>query len=491
MSAKEPIQSISPEEIRAVYRQGEEAVIELVTGLVERLIQLEQRLKSLEGTVKKNSSNSSKPPNSDGFGKKTKSLRTKSQRKTGGQPDHPGSTLEWNEQVDEVIAHQIEWCNDCGASLTQEPVKAVWVRQVHDLPPIKLTVTEHQTEVKTCPHCGVENEADFPPVVASVVQYGARLKSMMVYLMEGQLLPSARTCEILSDMVGVNVSEGTLFNTRRQCFEQLAPITSSLKSEIVTSDVVHFDETGMRVNGKLWWLHVACTDGLTYYFVHSKRGREAIDEMEILPNFEGKAIHDGWKSYQNYKCEHYLCNAHHLRELTFIWEQYQQPWALNMFILLGSIKSATDEARTTPKQLATEIIDGFETRYQQILAQGFLAHPPPEPPPPTKHRRNSGGRLKQSPARNLLDRLHTHQASVLGFMSDFDVPFDNNQAERDIRMVKLKQKISGTFRSESGAQMFCRIRGYISTLRKQGFNVLDAFISLFSGHPQSPIPQPE
>ena len=213
--------------------------------------------------------------------------------------------------------------------------------------------------------------------------------------------------------------------------------------------------------------------------------------MDILPNFEGQAIHDGWKSYQNYQCEHYLCNAHHLRELTFIWEQYQQPWALNMFILLGSIKSATDEAPTTPKQLATEIIDGFETRYQQILAQGFLAHPPPEPPPPTKPRRNSGGRLKQSPARNLLDRLHKHQASVLGFMSDFDVPFDRNQAERDIRMVKLKQKISGTFRSESGAQMFCRIRGYISTLRKQGFNVLAAFISLFSGHPQSPIPQPE
>ena len=197
----------------------------------------------------------------------------------------------------------------------------------------------------------------------------------------------------------------------------------------------------------------------------------------------------------DYQCEHYLCNAHHLRELTFLWEQYQQAWALNMFILLGSIKSAVDAARDTPKQLEPIVIDAFEARYQQILDQGFRANPPPLPPP-TNHRRKTGGRLKQSPARNLLDRLQTHQASVLGrqlfggsfprkralFMHDFDVPFDNNQAERDIRMVKLKQKISGTFRSESGARIFCRIRGYISTLRKQGLNVLAAFISLFSGN---------
>jgi transposase len=189
--------------------------------------------------------------------------------------------------------------------------------------------------------------------------------------------------------------------------------------------------------------------------------------MEILPYFEGKAIHDGWKSYQDYQCEHYICNAHHLRELTFIWEQYQQAWALQMFILLGSIKLAVDEAQATPKQLATEAaLEAFEARYQQLLDQGFRANPPPLPPPPTKHCRKSGGRFKQSPARNLLDRLQQHRTSVLGFMHDLDVPFDNNQAEPDIRMVKLKQKISGTFRSVSGAQMFCRIRGYISTLRK-------------------------
>jgi transposase len=489
LSNQNPILEISTDEILAVYARGGEAVVELVTGLVEHIAKQEARLTELEGIVKKNSKNSSKPPSGDGFGKKTKSLRTKSEKNTGGQTDHQGMTLEWSSQVDKIVSHQVNHCHCCGADLVPEPVARVRTRQVYDIPPIELLVTEHQAEVKTCPHCRQENQAEFPPFVTNVVQYGARLKSMMVYLMEGQLLPSARTCEILSDLVGAHLSEGTLFNTRSQCFEQLAANEEAIKTEIVTSDVVHCDETGMRVSGKLWWLHVACTNGLTYYFVHPKRGREAIDEMDILPNFEGKAIHDGWKSYQDYECEHYLCNAHHLRELTFIWEQYQQAWAFHMFILLGSIKSVVDEARAISKRLATEVLNELEARYRQILDQGFRANPPPSPPP-TKHRRKSG-RLKQSPARNLLDRLQNRQTSVLGFMHDFDVPFDNNQAERDIRMVKLKQKISGTFRSESGAQMFCRIRGYISTLRKQGLNVLDAFISLFSGNPQSPIPQTE
>jgi transposase len=485
-----PRELISREEIRAVYARGEEAVIELVEGLVEKLGKLEERLEALEGKDKKNSSNSSKPPSGDGFGKKTKSLRIKSQRKTGGQIDHPGSTLEWSIEVDVFVEHKVEQCHECGTSLAIEPVQTVWARQVYDIPPIELKVYEHRSEVKNCPHCGVENQAEFPSFANSIVQYGPRLKSMMVYLMEGQLLPSARTCEVLSEIVGVSVSEATLFNTRSQCFEQLAPIANTIQSAIVGSPVVHFDETGMRVNGKLWWLHVACTDGLTYYFVHQKRGHDAIDEMGILPTFEGKAIHDGWKSYQHYNCEHFLCNAHHLRELMFIWEQYQQPWAIGMLILLGSIKSQVDEASPAQTPLAADVIQAFETRYQTILEQGFLVNPPPAPPP-TRHRRSRGGRLKQSPARNLLDRLQNQQASVLGFMYDFVVPFDNNQAERDVRMVKLKQKISGTFRSEAGAKMFCRIRGYISTLRKQGFNVLDAFISLFSGDPQSLIPQPK
>jgi transposase len=495
LSENSPKRLISQEEIRAVYERGEEAVIELVEGLIagflEQIEKLESRVKELEGQLSKNSQNSSKPPSGDGFGKKTKSLRSKSELKTGGQPEHPGFTLEWSSEVDAVVEHKVRQCQGCGSSLEEEPLKDVVARQVYDIPPIVLQVTEHRAEVKSCPHCGLENQANFPAEANSLVQYGSRLKSMMVYFMDGQLLPFERTCEVLSDILGKRVSEGTLYNTRTQCFKHLEPLTSNIQLSIIASDVVHFDETGLRVNGKLWWLHVACTDGLTYYFVHSKRGQVAMNEMDILPQFEGKAIHDGWTSYEEYSCEHFLCNAHHLRELKFIWEQYEQSWALQMSLLLCSIKRQVDEAQENDQKcLPLDVLNAFEARYQAILEQGFTANPIMAPPPP-KTTRKKRGRPKQSPPRNLLDRLRTKQASVLGFMYDFDVPFDNNQAERDIRMMKLKQKISGTFRSPEGAQIFCRIRGYISTLRKQGCHVLDALIALFSGDFQSPIPQPE
>jgi transposase len=486
VSENSPKQLISPEEIRAVYLLGEEAVIALLVGFLEQIEKLESRVAELEAQIHKNSRNSSKPPSGDGFGKKTKSLRSKSERKTGGQPEHPGSTLEWSDEVDMVVEHELKQCQGCGSSLEEYPLQRVVARQVHDLPPIILNVTEHRAEVKNCPHCGLENQADFPFEANSLVQYGPRLKSMMVYLMDAQLLPAQRTCEVLSDILGVNVSEGTLYNARTQCFNNLELITSHIQSSILASDVVHFDETGLRVNGKLWWLHVACTDGLTYYFVHNKRGQIAMDEMDILPRFEGKAIHDGWTSYEKYDCEHFLCNAHHLRELKFIWEYYQQSWALQMSLLLCSIKRQVDN---TQECLPLDVLTVFEARYQAILEQGFIANPIMAPPPDTTKKKR--GRPKQSPSRNLLNRLQSKQRSVLGFMYDFDVPFDNNQAERDIRMMKLKQKISGTFRSTEWVQIFCRIRGYISTLRKQSCNILEAFIVLFSGDFQSPITQPE
>lgn len=490
LSKSSPQRFISREEIRAVHAQGEEAVIALVEGLLARIEKLESRVSELEGQLSKNSRNSSKPPSGDGFGKQTKSLRTKSERKSGGQPDHLGQTLEWSNAVAQVVEHRVKQCEGCGASLEQEPVKKLYARQVHELPPVVLQVSEHQVEVKCCPQCGLENQGIFPAEANSVVQYGARLKGMMVYLMEGQLLPSARTCEILSDLMGVKLSEGTLYNSRTQCFEQLEAITDTIQAAIVASEVVQFDETGLRVNGKLWWLHVACTNGLTYYFIHSKRGTAAMEAMEILPSFEGKAVHDGWKSYEAYACEHFLCNAHHLRELMLISERYGQAWAFQMSLLLCSIHRQVSEAKDNAQSsLSAEQTQAFKQRYETILDQGFAANPILAPPLAEAAKKR--GRPKQSPPRNLLNRLQTKQKSVLGFMDDFAVPFDNNQAERDIRMMKLKQKISGCFRSPDGAQMFCRIRGYISTLRKQGRNVLDALIALFLGHPQSPLLQPE
>jgi transposase len=463
-------------------------VIALVEGLLEPIEQLEARVEALENQLGKHSRNSSKPPSGDGFGKRTRSLRHKSDRPSGGQPEHPGTTLAWSDTVDWAVEHPVGQCQGCGASLADAPVTRVMARQVHDLPPLRLEVSEHQAEVKCCPTCGMENQGQFPAAVRHPMQYGPVLKGVMVYLMEGQLLPSGRTCEVLDAVFEVAVSEGTLYNAREECFERLEPIAAAIESDLQQASVAHFDETGFRVNGKLWWLHVACTDGLTAYFVHPKRGQKAMEAMSILPQFEGKAVHDGWVSYGNYEdCTHFLCNAHHLRELIFIFERYQQPWAFQMLLLLGTIKHQVDAAKASGQStLAPELLLAFEQRYQAVIEQGLAANPPPAPPVVKPK-----GRVKQSPPRNLLLRLHQHQPAVLGFMLDFTVPFDNNQAERDLRMMKLKQKISGCFRSAEGATMFCRIRGYLSTLRKQGIPVLDALVNLFMGNPVFPALEAE
>lgn len=480
---------MNQDDIRAVYAQGEEAVIGLVTMLIGQIEKLETDVENLKGRLSKNSRNSNKPPSGDGTNKKTKSLRRKSEKKSGGQPNHPGHTLEWSDKVDRVQQHPVNQCSACGASLESEPVKEFLLRQVFDLPPIELEVTEHRAEVKCCPDCGQQTQGEFPAEASNVVQYGPRLKGMMVYLMEGQLLPSERTVELLSDVLGVKISEGTLFNAREKCFQELESISKEQQVGVLESEVVHFDETGFRVKGKLWWLHVASTDRLTYYFVHPKRGSTAMNEMQILPHFTGKAIHDGLKSYAGYECEHFLCNAHHLRELQFILERYEQFWAFQMSLLLTTIhcqvQFAQNEGHTA---LPPEQLEAFEARYASILEQGYEANPILAPPPDAPKKR---GRAKQSPPRNFLNRLRSQKAAVLGFMYNFEVPFDNNQAERDLRMMKLKQKISGSFRSSDGAKMFCRIRGYISTLRKQGTNVLEGLIALFSGKSEPLLLQPE
>jgi len=489
MSKTERPIKLSEAEIRAVYQQGESAVVDLVTMLLERLQQLELRVEQLEGRAKKTSRNSSKPPSSDGFGKRTKSLRSKSGKSSGAQPGHPGSTLQWSDTVERVETHGVSICSECAKSLREEPVEKILARQVFDLPAIEIQVTEHRVQVKRCPHCGKSSQGSFPAEASNVVQYGPRLRAMMVYLMEGQLLPSERVCEVLNDLMGVKVSEGTLYNSRSECFEHLAPIEQEVRESLTNAKVLHCDETGVRVNSRLWWLHVACTHELTYYFLHNKRGQAAMDEMGILPEFAGKAIHDGWKSYANYECEHFLCNAHHLRELQFILERYQQWWAYQMSLLLVTIFSQVQIAKSEgDSALAMEQLQAFEARYAEILEQGFAHNPLPVPEMDAAKKR---GRPKRSPPRNLLERLNSQQESVLGFMYDFEVPFDNNQAERDLRMVKLKQKISGCFRSISGGNMFFRIRGYLSTLRKQNRNIFDALVDLFSGVTGSFLLQPE
>ena len=489
MSQQEPKLNISEADLRAVYGEGEEAVVALFKLLIERIERTEARLEKLENQQQKDSRNSSKPPSGDGFKNRTKSLRKKSERPSGGQPGHPGSTLEWRETVDEVVRHPVESCESCGTPLSAVAAIDYEIRQVHELPPLRLRVIEHQAEIKCCEQCDWLTRGQFPAQVNRPVQYGSGLKGLMVYLMETQLLPSARTCEVLSEIFGCELSEGTLYNVRAQCFERLAPVEAQIKESIATSAVVHFDETGLRVKRKLWWLHVASTAHLTYYFVHPKRGQIAIDEMAVLPRFKGVSVHDGWQSYFLYGCTHSLCNAHHLRELRFIVERYEQDWADKMMTLLVEIKTAVDDAKLAADMaLSGPQLSKFERRYQTLLEDGFKANPPPPVDESVPKKR---GRVKQSPPKNLLDRLQVHQSAVLAFMYNFQVPFDNNQAERDIRMMKLKQKISGCFRSALGVQQFCRIRGYVSTLRKQGLPVLDALKSVFLGCPVIPTLQPE
>ena len=489
MVKRTPKFNISEAEIRAVYRKGEEAVVELVSSLVSRLAEVEARLEKLENQQKKDSRNSSKPPSGDGFGKRTKSLRKKSGRNSGGQQGHRGSTLEWREQVDEVVTHPVNECDGCGASLRSVSAVEYERRQVHELPPLSLQVIEHQVEVKCCPACTSMNRGVFPTDVTAAVQYGSGLRGLMVYLMSAQLLPSERTRELLSEVFGCDISEGTLYNARVQCFEALEPVEQQIKQCLETAALLHCDETGLRVNRKLWWLHVASTSELTYYFVHPRRGRAALDEMAVLPTFKGISVHDGWASYFKYACTHALCNAHHLRELRFIAERYEQPWATAMSTLLTTIKAQVERAKAAGQTALSEVQRlGFKVLYQALLANGFEANPPPSGAADAPKKR---GRTKQSPPKNLLDRLRLHTSAVLAFMNDFCVPFDNNQAERDIRMMKLKQKISGCFRSADGARQFCRIRGYISTLRKQGLSVLDALKSTCIGNPVLPTLLPE
>lgn len=469
------------EELANLKRLSSDEKDVLIEFLWRRVQELDARVKELEDRLSQNSRNSGKPPSSDGL-KKPKSQRKRSGRKPGGQKGHVGYTLEQVEEPDYVEVHEVTECEHCGESLEGTEVGDVERRQVFDLPPLKIEVTEHQGEIKCCPGCGEKSRATFPAEVAHSVQYGARLKGTAVYLNQYQLLPLQRTKELFFDMFEHVLSEGTLVNTNEECFENLERTEEIIKDRIRQSAAANFDETGVRVEAQTQWLHSASTPELTFYGVHEKRGTEAMDALGILPVFEGTAIHDHWKPYFKYDCEHALCNAHHLRELTFIYEQYQQPWAKNMIDLLLNAKEVTEASSSNSLHEKPRIRAKLEKRYDDIIEAGLQANPSPHDNGQPKKR----GRKKQSKSKNLLDRLRDYKDQVLAFISDPLVPFDNNQGERDIRMTKVQQKISRSFRSRKGAQIFCRIRGYISTVRKNNLNVMNALASAFIAQPVLP-----
>ena len=469
-----------------------ETLISIILTLQQQVHELQRtvavqtaEIQKLRDQLAKNSHNSGKPPGSDGLKKpRVQNLRRKTERRSGGQKGHPGHTLEMVEQPDHVQVYQISECPHCATDLRPIEPCGLERRQVFDVPPVRIEITEHQAEVKQCPSCGETNRAEFPTGVTEPVQYGPRIKAQAVYFNQNHHIPLERTQEVLTDLYNHSPVEATIIAACQETEEQVAPVNTAVKEHLIeTDESVHCDETGLRVEGKLYWTHVASTKQVTYLEVHPKRGREALDEIGILPERKGVVVHDGYKSYEQYPdAEHARCNAHHLREMIFVEEQYEQAWAGEMIDLLVEIKEAVEAAQDQAKIALTDrLLTDFETRYDQLIAQGLEANPPP-PEPLVKKR----GRKKQSKPKNLLDRLKGHKREVLAFMYDFKVPFDNNLAERDLRMVKLKQKVSGCFRTKTGAQTFCQIRSYISTARKNGQRVLEALEMALDGRPFCP-----
>src|SRR6266849_814754 len=444
--------------------------------------ELRARVQELEAQLAKDSHNSSKPPSSDGWRRKTKSLRRRSGKATGGQLGHRGETLHQVATPDEVVEHRPAVCAQCQTPLEGEPVVLRERRQVLELPALRLRVREHQAVQVRCPQCQHVSLGTFPAEAPSRAQYGPRLRALSVYLIEQQFVPYGRVRALLADLFGAQLSEGTLVAWVQQGATTLAPVEAELKAALRRAAVLHNDETGVRRAGTLAWAHVASTNRLTHYAIAAKRGTEATDAIGILPGFTGVSVHDGWAPYRHYtQCRHALCNIHHLRELTFVEEQYQQTWATELKALLREMKTAVEEARTSGRrQLPTTTRQVFVARYRKLLAAGHAANPPPE------RRPRQRGRVKQTPVRNLLERLWLGQDEVLRFLDDLTIPFDNNQAERDLRLLKVQQKVSGCFRSDHGAAAFARLRGYLSTLSKQGLALLAALESVFAGHPLYP-----
>ena len=462
--------------LRQARRQPEVVVDQLLAA--ERQVEdLRAKVRQMEDHQALNSTNSSKPPASDGLAKPPpRSLRAMTGRKPGGQPGHPGHTLQPVKKPNHVTVHSLNRCpcGHCGGVLLHgQPVLDYERRQVFDLPPLRLVVTEHQAEIKQCPVSGQRITAPFPSGVEAPVQYGPHFRGFTLYLFNQQFLPFDRLRQTCLDLFGQPLSLGTLTQTHARAYQTLDPVEAAIMRALIQAPAVNVDESGLRVAGILHWLHVACTSDLTFYGVHGNRGAVAMDALGVLPHCRHWLVHDHWKPYYKYDALHALCNQHLLRELKFLAEEHQEAWAAQLSQFLLGWK----DDPLTPFGLDEEHFKKAHARYKAIVRQGRRAHP---------RRKLGQGRTKQGKAANLLDRLEDYDLCVLAFLLDPNVPFTNNQGEQDIRMIKVKQKISGCFRTLRGARVFARIRGYLSTCRKQGRNLWEACYQLVIGHPFMP-----
>jgi transposase len=456
--AQEPSGPASPEAIIAELQTQNAAQRALITELQARIADLERQLGL-------NSSNSGKPPSSDGLKKppRVSSLREASGKKTGGQKGHPGETLCQTEIPDATVEHFPAVCAGCGEPLTEAMVTGHRTRQVFDLPkPQPLTVTEHRAHCCRCTACGTQTQAAFPEGVTAPVQYGQRISAFVLYLLHYQLLPEKRLATLMVDLFGVHLATATIARISQDCAQRFEGFAKAVRDHVATAPVKHMDETGLRIGGKLQWLHIASTAWLTFYRVAAKRG-------SLLAKVTGIVVHDHWKPYYTMAgVLHALCNAHHLRELKALVEIEKEDWAFRMQRLLRLACHLTNLAREHDAPLKPGLLALIERRYDAIVARGLAYHEALPPLAKTKRR----GRTPRRVGHNLLLRLSTHRQDVLRFLADPTVPFTNNLAERDGRMMKLRQKISGGFRSEDGAKDFAVIRSVLSTARKQGWNML-------------------
>jgi len=457
-----------------------------IVELMERLVALEKanaelqaevdRLRAENAELKRRlgltSRTSSKPPSADGPGKAPpRSRREPCGRLPGKQPGEAGFTLRQVSDPGRVQVHRPHRCDGCGRGLRGASVTSVEVRQVFDLPPVKASVTEHRLQHRRC-RCGTTTMADVPAGVNAPVQYGPRVRAIAAYLVGYQHLPYERAAETLADLLGVGMSTGCLASVVAVTGDGLSGFCEQVRAALAAAPVAHFDETGLRVAGGQAWVHSASTADLSLFTVHTSRGHDGIKAAGVLPAFAGIAVHDGFTPYRRYGAAHQLCNAHHLRELAAVVETDPdgQDWAQQMIMLLGEMNDLTRHARTVGADaIGSGVLTMWRRRYDELLDAGRAVNPDP------------GGQQARSPATNLLARLSGFAADVLRFTTDLHVPFDNNLAERDIRMVKLRQKISGGLRSSTGAQMFCAIRSYLSTARKNGIGALDALTRLHNG----------
>jgi len=465
---------LNREELRALCLKDPDAVIAIIE-------QLEARIVDLESRFNRNSHNSNNPPSSDRF-RKTKSLRKTGIRHTGGQEGHKGTTLVQTEKPDAIQNHKPDSCEHCGANLHGVTTSSIEKRQVFGVI-IKRHVVEHRSHQKECPHCHKLTRGQFPDQVTQPVQYDQSVISAAACFHNFGFVPYDPLSKMFRDILKIPISPATMINGDIRIAASLGSHDKAVRELLSQSPVIHCDETGFRVNADNQWLHVTSTEWLTLYQTHRSRGSAAIRDMGILPDYRGVAVHDCYTSYYQFSaCDHALCIAHLMRELNGVLENTGHVWAQEMLDLLETIYDRIEDAKPCSHSLDLWTTGTFEQEFMRICEDGLAGIPPPVPIPGSLRR----GRKRQSAEKNLLDRLIRRKRDILRCMYDFNVPFTNNQAERDLRMMKVRQKRSGGFRTHDGATMFCKIRGYISTAMKNGVSPFIAIQDALKGSPFIP-----